>query len=40
MENFLKPIIKDGKIVANIPKVEEIRNYVLKQLQQVNLDGL
>ena len=40
MENFLKPLIKEGKIVANLPKVEEIRNYVLKQLQQVNLDGL
>ena len=34
---MLKPLIKNGKIVEEIPKPERIRQYVLEQLEQVNL---
>jgi nicotinate phosphoribosyltransferase len=35
-EALLKPLVKDGRIVAELPSVEEIRNYVLKQLKKVD----
>ncbi len=34
---MLKPLIKNGKIVEEIPKPERIRQYVLEQLEQVKL---
>jgi nicotinate phosphoribosyltransferase len=34
---MLKPIIRNGKIVEDMPKPEQIRQYVLKQLEQFNL---
>ncbi|MCM8778512.1 MAG: nicotinate phosphoribosyltransferase [Candidatus Omnitrophica bacterium] len=34
MENLLKPLIRDGKLVRNLPKPQEIRNYVLSQLDK------
>jgi len=34
---MLKPLIKDGKIVAKLPKPQEIRQYVLKQLEKLSL---
>jgi len=36
-ERMLKPLIKNGKIVAKLPKPNEIRNYVLKQLEKLSL---
>jgi nicotinate phosphoribosyltransferase len=36
-EAMLKPLIKNGKIVANLLKPDEIRSYVLKQLQKLSL---
>jgi nicotinate phosphoribosyltransferase len=36
-EQMLKPLIKNGKIVAKLPKPEEVRKYVLEQLQKVEL---
>ena len=35
---MLQPLIKNGKIVAKLPKPEEIRNYVLEQLEKVQLE--
>jgi len=32
---LLKPLIKEGRIVAQLPKPEEIRRYVLEQLQRL-----
>ena len=32
MEEMLKPLVKNGRIVARLPKPEEIRDYVLEQL--------
>ncbi|MDP6612480.1 MAG: nicotinate phosphoribosyltransferase [Candidatus Hydrothermarchaeota archaeon] len=40
IEVLLKPLVKGGRIVAELPNVEKIRNYVLEQLQKVNLNGL
>lgn len=37
MEPMLKPLIKNGKIVAKLPSPKEIREYVLKQLEKVDL---
>ncbi len=38
-EPLLRRVIKDGKIVAKLPGVEEIRSYVLAQLKQLRSDG-
>ncbi|MBX5326171.1 MAG: nicotinate phosphoribosyltransferase [Candidatus Bathyarchaeia archaeon] len=35
---MLQPLIKNGKIVAKLPKPKEIRDYVLKQLEKVGLE--
>ncbi len=35
MEGMLKPLIKNGKIVAPLPKPSEIRQYVLNQLEKL-----
>lgn len=35
--SMLKPLIRNGKIVEEVPKPEQIRQYVLKQLEQFNL---
>jgi len=37
-ESMLKPLIKNGKIVANLPKPSEIRQYVLSQIEKLSLD--
>jgi len=37
MEPLLKPLIKNGEIVAELPKPKEIREYVLSQLEKVTL---
>ncbi len=37
MEPLLKPVIKDGKLVRRLPSPREIREYVLRQLEQVTL---
>lgn len=37
MEPMLKPLIKEGKIVAKLPTATEIRNYVLQQLEKIEL---
>jgi hypothetical protein len=31
---MLKPLIKDGRIVAELPEPREIREYVLSQLRK------
>ena len=36
-QQMLKPLIENGKIVAKLPKPREIRQYVLKQLEQLLL---
>ncbi len=36
-EPMLKPLIKNGEIVAELPKPREIRYYVLEQLKKVSL---
>jgi nicotinate phosphoribosyltransferase len=36
-ESMLKPLIKNGKIVAILPKPKEIRKYVLKQLEKLEI---
>jgi nicotinate phosphoribosyltransferase len=38
MEQMLKPLVKNGKIVAKLPKANEIRQYVLKQLAKLVLE--
>lgn len=35
MERALQPLVRDGKIVRELPKPKEIRKYVLKQLERV-----
>jgi nicotinate phosphoribosyltransferase len=35
---MLQPLVKNGKIVAKLPKPKEIRNYVLEQLKKVQLE--
>jgi nicotinate phosphoribosyltransferase len=37
-ESMLKPLIKNGKRVAQLPKPKEIRQYVLKQLGKLQLE--
>ncbi|MCS7364544.1 MAG: nicotinate phosphoribosyltransferase [archaeon GB-1867-035] len=37
MEPMLKPLIKEGKIVAKLPSATEIRKYVLEQLKKLEL---
>jgi nicotinate phosphoribosyltransferase len=37
MEEMLKPLIKEGKIVAELPEPNEIRRYVLKQLEKIQI---
>lgn len=39
MEPLLKPLVKGGKIVAELPRVGEIRDYVLRQLEKVTLEA-
>ncbi len=34
---MLKPLIKNGKIISSIQKIDDIRDYVLKQLSKINL---
>lgn len=36
-EPMLKPLIKNGKIVAKLPKPSEIREYVLEQISELSL---
>ncbi|MFB0501226.1 MAG: nicotinate phosphoribosyltransferase [Candidatus Bathyarchaeia archaeon] len=36
---MLKPLIERGKIVAKLPKPREIRQYVLKQMERLSIDG-
>jgi nicotinate phosphoribosyltransferase len=38
VEPLLKPLIKDGKIVAKLPSAKEIRKYVLEQAEKLNLN--
>ncbi len=35
-EQLLKPIVKNGKVIEKMKDVDEIRNYVLKQLKHFN----
>jgi len=35
---MLKPLIKNGKIVAKLIKPSEIREYVLKQISKLTLE--
>lgn len=37
-EPMLKPLVKNGKIVAKLPKPKKIRQYVLKQLERLTLE--
>jgi len=37
-EPILKPLIKNGKIVAKLPKPSEIRRYVFKQFEKLSLE--
>ena len=34
-ESMLKPLIKQGKIVAELPRPKEIRQYVLEQIEKL-----
>jgi len=36
---LLQPLIKNGRIVAKLPKPKEIRDYVLEQLEHFSLDN-
>ncbi len=36
-ERMLKPLIENGKIVAELPKPEKIRSYVLEQLEKIEM---
>jgi len=38
MRTILKPLIRNGKIVAKLPKPSQIRKYVLKQLEKLSLE--
>jgi len=35
---MLQPLVKDGKIVAKLPKPSEIRQYVLEQVTRISLE--
>ena len=37
-ERMLKPVVKKGKVVANLPNPKEIRKYVLTQLEKLSLE--
>jgi len=37
MENLLKPLIRNGKLLTPLPEVKKIREYVLKQLEKLEL---
>lgn len=37
-EPMLKPLIKNGKIIAKLPKPSEIREYVLEQISKLKLE--
>ncbi len=37
-ERMLKPLIKKGKVAAELPKPKKIRRYVLEQLENLFLD--
>jgi nicotinate phosphoribosyltransferase len=36
---LLQPLVKNGKIVAKLPKPKEIRRYVLEQLEKFSIEG-
>ncbi|UCH70345.1 MAG: hypothetical protein JSV29_09060, partial [Candidatus Bathyarchaeota archaeon] len=36
---MLKPLLKNGKIVARLPKPLQIRQYALKQLEKLSADA-
>jgi len=36
---MLQPMVKNGKIVAKLPKPKEIRQYVLEQLEKFSIEG-
>ncbi len=38
MEPMLKPLVKEGRIVAELPEPAEIRKYVLEQLEKLELE--
>jgi nicotinate phosphoribosyltransferase len=38
MKDLLKPAIKEGKLIKTHPPVDEIRNYVLKQLKHYDIE--
>ncbi len=38
-ENLLKPVIKEGKIICDLPSPKEIREYVLNQLEEIKMEG-
>jgi nicotinate phosphoribosyltransferase len=38
MKDILKPAIKEGKLIRTHPPVDEIRNYVLKQLKHYDIE--
>ncbi len=38
MESMLKPLVQNGKLVADLPKPKEIRSYVLEQLRKLALE--
>jgi nicotinate phosphoribosyltransferase len=37
---LLQPLVKNGKIVAKLPKPKEIRQYVLEQLEKFSIEGV
>ncbi|MFQ6089627.1 MAG: nicotinate phosphoribosyltransferase [Candidatus Methanofastidiosia archaeon] len=37
MQKILKPLIENGNIVGELPRIEEIKSYVLKQLEKVQI---
>ena len=37
MQNLLRPLIRQGRLVAKLPPAEEIREYVLQQLEKVEI---
>ena len=36
---LLQPLVKNGKIIAKLPKPKEIRRYVLEQLEKFSIEG-
>ncbi|UCE43476.1 MAG: nicotinate phosphoribosyltransferase, partial [Candidatus Bathyarchaeota archaeon] len=39
-EPMLKPLVKEGEIVAKLPKPKEIREYVLKQVERLSVEDI